>query len=129
MTVIIDDSDSTPWKDSYLIDRLKQHLSTIERPMTDDDIEDYKNNRFFDARKYYDQAHKSLIFGALKPVPRFLVHLSDLSKKLINELCELDKESREYVIKQAVGRIFEDINCDLYHDSISKVLKVELRNE
>ena len=56
MTVIIDDSDDSPWKDSYLIDRLKQHLATIERPVTEDDIENYGNNRFFDTRKYYDQA-------------------------------------------------------------------------
>ena len=73
--------------------------------------------------------HKSLIFGALKPVPPFAIYLSDLSDKLIKELHQLDDETREYVLKQSVGRIFEDINSNLYHSSISKVLKVELKND
>jgi hypothetical protein len=85
-------------------------------------------NRIYDSRKYYEQAHKSLVFGALRPVPPFIVYISDLSPRIIKELYELDKESRKYVLKQAVGRIFEDINSKLYHNSISKVLEVKLKD-
>jgi len=38
----------------------------------------------------------------------------------------LDEKDKKFVLKQAVGRIFEDINFDLYHDSISANLEVIL---
>jgi hypothetical protein len=106
-----------------LIDRLKQHLATFEIPVAPDN-----DDKIYDNRKYCQQAHKSLFFGALKPVPPFVIYLSDLTHKIIKELYDLDSESRKYVLKQAVGRIFEDINSDLYHNSISKVLKVRLKD-
>jgi hypothetical protein len=30
-------------------------------------------------------------------------------------------------VKQAVGRIFEDVNFEIYHNSVSRVLKVRLQ--
>jgi hypothetical protein len=111
------------WTSNYLIDRLKQHLATFEIPVAPNNDEN-----IFDKRKYYQQAHKSLFFGALKPVPPFVIYLSDLTHTIIKELYDLDRESRRYVLKQAVGRIFEDINSVLYHHSISKVLEVKLKN-
>jgi hypothetical protein len=115
----IEINEHEPWTKNYLVDRLKRHLATFDvsvRPSNDEKI--------YDHRKYYQQAHKSLLFGALKPVPPFVIYLSDLSPKIIKELYDLDRESRKYVLKQAVGRIFEDINSDLYHNSISRVLDV-----
>ena len=55
-------------------------------------------------------------------------HLSHLSAEMIYELGQLDEQDRKFVLKQAVGRIFEDINFDLYHDSISANLEVILVN-
>jgi hypothetical protein len=49
-----------------------------------------------------------------------------LTPKLKKEISELDNQTRGYVLRQAVGRIFEDLNPKLYHDSISKVLVVKL---
>ena len=48
------------------------------------------------------------------------------SARLLKELHDLDRETLQYVLLQAVGRIFEDVNSKLYHNSISKVLKVRL---
>jgi hypothetical protein len=110
------------WTESYLVDRLKQRLATFEASITCSDDE-----RVYDHGKYYQEAHKSLLIGALKPVPPFVIYLSDLSPKIIKELYDLDRESRKYVLKQALGRIFEDINSELYHNSISKVLVVKLK--
>ena len=47
---------------------------------------------------------------------------------MIYELSQLDEKDRKFVLKQAVSRIFEDINFNLYHDSISANLKVILVN-
>jgi hypothetical protein len=44
------------------------------------------------------------------------------------ELYHLDEKDRKFVLKQAVSRIFEDININLYHDSISANLEVVLVN-
>jgi len=41
-------------------------------------------------------------------------------------LSQLDEKDRRFVLKQAVGRIFEDINFNLYHDSISTNLEIVL---
>jgi hypothetical protein len=118
------------WTPNYLIDRLKQHLATVIVVQQSSRKEDYENNlqskKVFDSRKYYNQAHDYLKIGAFQPVPSFPVHISDLSPKLVRELSELDRIDRKFVLKQAVGRIFEDINSRLYHDSVSRVLEVKL---
>jgi hypothetical protein len=47
---------------------------------------------------------------------------------MIYELSRLDEKDKKFVLKQAVSRIFEDININLYHDSISANLEVVLVN-
>ena len=116
----LDDADSMPWSISYIIDRLKQHLANVRYTLTNDKLETVEG------RKYYDQAYIMQNIGALRPTPSFIIYLSDLTPKLIKQISELDNESRGYVLCQAVGRIFEDLNSELYHNSISKVLKVRL---
>jgi hypothetical protein len=114
------------WSSNYLVSRLKEHLERVEFTPFSVKTDKLDDGRNFDSRKYCNQAYHYLKIGALKPVPAFFISLSDLSPRLVIELSELDKEDRNYILKQAVGRIFEDINCRLYHDSISVVLRVEL---
>jgi hypothetical protein len=103
---------------NYLIDRLKFHLSKN----TEAEGEEHK---IFGDRKYYNQAFDLLRIGVYKPTPYFIINLSDLSEELRKELSTLDKLTRQFVLKQTVGRIFEDINSDLFHKSISRVLRVK----
>jgi hypothetical protein len=112
--------DSTHWLTSYIIDQLKQHLANVRYTLINNEGETVEG------RKYYDQVYSMQNIGALTPTPSFIIHLSDLTPKLIKEISNLDNEIRGYVLRQAVGRIFEDINSELYHNSISKVLKVRL---
>lgn len=113
----------------YLIDKLKAILATmigidtlsrIYRPWLND-----KRVAIYGDRKYYNEAFDLLSIGAYNPVPFFIINLSDLPERLRTELSSLDKQTRQFVLKQAVGRIFEDINSDLFHNSISRVLKVK----
>lgn len=78
--------------------------------------------------KYYHQAQHYFKIGAFdrKMIPKFLVSMQDLNPSLLRELANLDNEDRNYVLKQAVGHLFEDINSGLYHASISKILEVKL---
>lgn len=101
-----------------LVDCLKQNLVTITERITITDTE-----KIYDNRKYYNQAHTLLKIGTCRPVPHFQVSISDLWPELPSVL---DKRDRSFVLKQAVCRIFEDINSKLYHDSISRVLEVRL---
>ena len=120
------------WSDSYLVDNLKQHLALVQlsKSKTNTDLLNTPNDNFnsnfclISNRHYINQAFHYLKIGVLSPIPEFLISLSDLSPKLVKELAILDKKTREFVLKQAVGRIFEDLNSKLYHNSISRVLNV-----
>jgi len=106
--------------EACLVDRLKQNLATITIATITSTEKNYDN------RKYYNHAHNLLKIGAFRPVTFFPVSVSDLWPELLKELSILDKTDRSFVLKQAVGRIFEDINSELYHNSISSVLEVKL---
>lgn len=119
------------WTSNYLIYRLKEHLATV--PISDShktDLLDWypkgHNNKVKDYRKYYNQAYHYLKIGALKTVPKFLVSLSELTPRLVNELADFKKQDRNYIVKQSVGLIFQEINSELYHNSIARALEVQL---
>lgn len=113
-------NEDESWTKACLVDRLKQRLATVKEGVS------VNVEKFCDDRKYYNLCRLHLKIGAFKPVPPFPVSVTDLSDKLLIELDCLDKDDRMYVLKQAVGRIFEDINPRFYHDSISRVLEVLL---
>ncbi|MDP9197333.1 MAG: hypothetical protein M3O24_02070 [Thermoproteota archaeon] len=114
----------------YLIQTVKHGLAMVVIGGVVTDLLDwYKEedkNKAIDFRKYYNQAYHFLKIGHLERVPKFLISMQDLEPSLLRELANLDNENRNFVLKQAVGRIFEDINSRLYHASISKLLEVEL---
>jgi hypothetical protein len=109
------DNTNLPYTKECLVDRLKQHLATVED----------KEGKY-DSRKYYNQAHDMLKIGAFNPVPPFVIYLNDLGTELMQELCCLHTIDRAFVLTQAIGRIFEDVNFEIYHNSVSRVLRVEL---
>jgi len=109
--------EHTEFTTNCLVERFKQELATVIGTEQDQ----------LDNRKYYNQAHDLLKIGAFKPVPYFIVYLCDLSPRLIKELHSLDNRDREFVLNQAVGRIFEDVHFEIYHNSVSRVLKVKLQ--
>jgi hypothetical protein len=110
-----------PWLTSYLLDHLKQHLATYTEVKTNSEGKTTK------IRIYYDQALQLLKIGAYKPVPPYVIQFSHLTPRLQIELDQLQDMDLKYVLKQAVSRIFEDINLGLYHNSISRVLWVVLQ--
>ena len=119
------------WTTDYLIFRLKENLATVPISLNQKtDLLDWypeaHENKVIDARKYYNQAYHYLKIGCLQPVPPFLVSVSELSPRIVIELADLDIEDKNYVVKQAVALIFQEINNELYHNSISAVLVVKL---
>jgi hypothetical protein len=138
---------------SSLVDSIKKQLATviIDQESYIKEIKKYKNNRKpnqynydykldldfsdnpnipfdIDDRWYYYKAYQFLKIGLFKSedAPTFRVQLRHLTHDIIFALLQLDIETRKFVLKQAVSHIFEDINFDLYHDSISPNLEVSL---
>jgi len=134
-------------------DKIKKELAVIKFDLDEyvKEIEKYKkdrpSNQFYydydieldfsenpkipfdiDDRWYYYKSYHYLKLGLFlkKDAPPFKISLSHLSPEILFELSQLDEKDRTFVLKQAVGRIFEDINFDLYHDSISANLEVIL---
>jgi hypothetical protein len=76
-------------------------------------------------RKYYNQALALCKWIPIaRPAPKFVVDISDLSARIVAELKVLNDP--QIVLKQAVGRIFENIDSRQYHLSIASKLKVRL---
>ena len=136
------------YTNSALCDEIKQQLATTDMDIQryKEQIEKFRNKtiqeqnwydfnldldfsdepKILDNRKYYyrfSQHYKKI--SLLERVPYIKVSLQDLSLDSIKALLLLVPEERKYVLKQAVGRIFEDINFKMYHDSILSVLKVK----
>jgi hypothetical protein len=106
---------------SATIDKIKKVLASVKSTDLDE-----KN---LDERLYYYQAYDFQKLGLYKLdeyVPTFKIKLNHLPHDIIYELSTFDTFTRRFVLKQAVSRIFEDINYDLYHNSISNRLEVSL---
>jgi hypothetical protein len=104
-----------------LIDDVYLSLVCSKEYVTDD------SGRRLVISKYYLQAWK--LQGLISvgcPPPYFVIWLSDLNPKLKQAIRELDYETKNFVLNQAIGRIFENINPKLYHLSIARRLHWKL---
>ena len=80
-------------------------------------------------RKYYRLATElERWIPIARPPPEYLVDKSDLNDRLRKELLDeiTSNDARQYILKEAVGRIFENLNFERYHLSIARNLKVRL---
>jgi hypothetical protein len=107
------------WTELCLVEQLFLELATTKL------IVSHTGNCGIVVKKYYDQAlalrNRIPIW---RPPPEFVVNLSDLSTRVFAELKVL--QNTQDVLKQAVGRIFENIDMQQYHLSITSHLKVRL---
>jgi hypothetical protein len=81
---------------------------------------------FFD--HYYAQA-RGLMYKipVYEPAPAFIITLSDLTERIRAELEASKRITRLEVLREAVGRLFENIDYNYFHLSVKKRLIVELR--
>lgn len=108
------------WTEEYLIQELFLQLAGTKEIVKHE-------GRCINVYKYYSQAFALRYWIPItKPIPEFIVNMTDLTTRIITELRTLDKDGSQYVLKQAVGRIFDNINSKQYHLSIARKLKVRL---
>jgi hypothetical protein len=118
---ITDGEDREYYTIEYLLDKLFLELvSTREIIIANE-------GRRVTIRKYYHQALRLWRWIPItKPIPIYIVNLADLTPRTAIELKTLDKLEGNYLMKNAVGRIFENIDYRSYHMNIARRLKVRL---
>ena len=95
------EEEQEEWSDSYLVDNLKQQLAFVQssKSKIPTDLLDTPNDKFntyfclISNRHYVNQAFHYLKIVVLRPIPEFLISLSDLSPKIVKELAVLDKKT------------------------------------
>ena len=127
------DKEKELWTTNYLVYRIKDHLGTIAISASHktDLLDWYRagdDNKIIDFRKYYNQSYHYLKIGRLQEnkVPKFLISMAELPPRIIKELQYYSRDDRNYLLKQAVALIFQEINSEIYHNSISSILEVSL---
>jgi hypothetical protein len=122
------------WTEEYLIDELFLQLAGTKMIVKKHD--DSSDDKLVSVHKYYNQAFRLRHrIPVVKPAPEFIVNMSDLDIRILAELKALDNDdadadaepSSQYILKQAVGRIFENIDAKKYHLSIARNLEVVLK--
>jgi hypothetical protein len=111
------------WFDSYLIDQI--HLALAKATGNSEVGSTTSGTGAARPRKYLEQARNLLPVAFLGKSP-FIINVSDLTPRIVDELSKRDADSRGYILRQAAGRIFEEVNFDLYHLIVAKGLRVRL---
>jgi hypothetical protein len=94
---------------SFTIDQIFSEISRLVEIVT-------IGGKEIKVRKYYNRALQIVKFVNLtKQDQEFVINISDLSPRIIAELKTLSKLDADYILKQAVGGIFENINSKRYH--------------
>jgi hypothetical protein len=110
--------------EEYLVDELFSQLAATKEIIT------IRGGKTVTVRKYYNRALRlGKWIQIAKPTPIYIVNKSDLSPRILVELKSLASDSKysyNYVMKQGVGRIFENIDSVGYHRNIASSLKVRL---
>jgi len=63
-----------------------------------------------------------------RPPPIFIVYLKHLDDRLKKELANLDRETKDFVMREAIGRIYEQVNKQFFLLSVKPLLKWRLEN-
>jgi hypothetical protein len=80
----------------------------------------------------YERRAREIIYRIpiYRPSPLLIIHISDLSQRVKNELEVLLKETDEktvlMLLKESTGKFFENLDFAYYHTSVKKSLKVRL---
>jgi hypothetical protein len=104
------------WTSSHLIDELYFCLISV------------KTRQNEALRKYEEQARYLMYrIPIYKPTPAFVIDTNDLTERIMEELSNLNEKSKQDIMKESVGKIFEGIDKRFYLLSVRHLLKCELK--
>jgi hypothetical protein len=117
------DADET-WTTEYSVDQLFLDLVRVKEGVSVD------NGGIILVRKYYRQARQLLYWIPVARLPsnEFVICVGDLSPRIIKEIESIicTPTILRYVLTQAVGRIFENLDFEYYHLSVARNLRVRI---
>jgi hypothetical protein len=112
------------WTIEYLVDQLFLNLVKIKGTITD------SKGKTMHVRKYYRQAQQLMrwIPLAMQPSNEFVIFDNDLSPRIRKDIESIisTPTTLHYVLTQAVGRIFENLDFEYYHLSVARNLRVRI---
>jgi hypothetical protein len=112
------------WTIEYLVDRLFFEMVEIK-----DEAEGWEDYQHEGQKKKYEERGKDAIkMAAGRPPPIFIINISDLTWRLKFELNGLDIDTLDYVVRQAIERLCENVNSKLYHLTLKKFLGWRFEN-
>jgi hypothetical protein len=117
-----DEQEEDKWTIERMVDEVFLNLVRTTEIIT---IEE--NGRSIPVRKYYRQARELMKWIPIaRPSPEFIINICDLTSKVRKEIESISAyhETIQYVLTQAVGRVFENLDFEYYHLSIARNLKV-----
>jgi hypothetical protein len=122
----LQERDEQEEKDKWTIERMADEVF-LNLVRTTEIITIEENGRSIPVRKYYRQARELMRWiPVAKPSPEFVINICDLTPQVIKEIESISAyhETLQYVLTQAVGRVFENLDFEYYHLSIARNLKV-----
>jgi hypothetical protein len=110
------------WTIECLIDQLFLNLCSIRQTIIND------NGRAVTIRKYYAQARELLKWIPIARLPsnEFVINIFDIRPAIRKEIESIanNHKTLQYVLAQAVGHVFENLDFEYYHLSIARNLRV-----
>jgi hypothetical protein len=117
------------WTTWQLIDEVFLSLISVKSQFCMINARDDSKNRGAGViRRSYEEQGRYKIYRMVvyRPPPTFVIHLKDLDEKVKGELAKRDKELRDFVLRQAVERIIEQVDSRYFLLSAKQYLKVGL---
>jgi hypothetical protein len=113
------------WTIECLIDQIFLNLCGTRQTIIND------NGRSVTIRKYYAQARELMKWIPIARLPsnEFVINISDIKPEIREEIESIvnianNHKTLQYVLTQAVGRIFENLDFEYYHLSVARNLRV-----
>jgi hypothetical protein len=128
--IIVRKVDREVWSIECTIEELELDLSKVAENIASPNGDSGQGMKTLTVHKYYQQAKDLMKWIPIaRPVPEFVIYAKDLSPIVIEELeSRIDDDLRtlRYIVKQAVGRMFENLDHAYFHLSIARYLRVRI---
>jgi hypothetical protein len=112
------------WTTEYSVDQLFLNLVKVKELISSD------NGKTILVHKYYRQARQLMYWIPVVRLPsnEFVICVSDLLPSIIKDIESIitTPTTLRYVLTQAVGRIFENLDFEYYHLSVARNLRVRI---
>jgi hypothetical protein len=134
---IVKADTSSAWSLAAIVDELFLSMMDVKVPFcmlsgltTEVRKQDLRNLGTGVLRRIYEEQarYKMYRIPIFRPLPVFVVHLKHLDDKLKQELSSLDRESKDLAMREAIDRVFEQVDRRFFLLSVKRHLRWRLES-